>query len=174
MMPAVASALGQAAQRCSGAAAASRLQRALFSASAGEDYSLAMAKAAEVATECASAPLPPGEGGVTFGVPLETFKRKVRARGAARAAAAPPSLPLRRRCRPPSARRPLRAWLLLQLASSCLFVAQRGARSPDKQCNAAQPQPHRATALLRKAAARQAAEHPLTRYEHSPPAPRLL
>lgn len=42
------------------------------------DYSLVMAQAAQLATECASAPLPPGEGGVTFGVPLETFKRKVR------------------------------------------------------------------------------------------------
>lgn len=52
------------------------LQRALFSSSAKEDYSLVMNKAMEVSTECASAPLPPGEGGITFGVPLETFKRK--------------------------------------------------------------------------------------------------
>lgn len=35
-----------------------------------------MRKAQEVSAECASTPLPPGEGGVTFGVPLETFQRK--------------------------------------------------------------------------------------------------
>jgi hypothetical protein len=56
------------------------LQRGAFSTAAKEDYSIVMSKAMEVSTECASAPLPPGEGGVTFGVPLETFKRKVRAR----------------------------------------------------------------------------------------------
>jgi hypothetical protein len=89
-----------------------------------------MNKAMEVSTECASAPLPPGEGGITFGVPLETFKRKValrergdaaakpaapwrarsspRANGQARSAAAaaaaaalPPPLTLRRRPRAP-------------------------------------------------------------------------
>lgn len=40
------------------------------------DYSLVMAQAAELSVETASPPLPAGEGGITFGVPLETFKRK--------------------------------------------------------------------------------------------------
>ncbi|GBF90267.1 hypothetical protein Rsub_02373 [Raphidocelis subcapitata] len=54
----------------------SLLQRALFSSSAKDDYAIVMSKAMEVSTEAVSAPLPPGEGGITFGVPLETFKRK--------------------------------------------------------------------------------------------------
>ncbi|KIY95819.1 NADH dehydrogenase (ubiquinone) Fe-Sprotein 4 [Monoraphidium neglectum] len=45
-----------------------------------------MTQAAQLATETASAPLPPGEGGVTFGVPLETFKRKAVIMSASRVA----------------------------------------------------------------------------------------
>ena len=36
-----------------------------------------MTEAMQLSKESVSAPLPPGEGGITFGVPLETFKRKV-------------------------------------------------------------------------------------------------
>ncbi|KAI8463410.1 MAG: NADH:ubiquinone oxidoreductase 18 kDa subunit [Monoraphidium minutum] len=65
----------------------SALQRALFSTAATEgDYSLVMAQAAELAKETASAPLPPGEGGVTFGVPMETFQRKAIVMSASRVA----------------------------------------------------------------------------------------
>ena len=84
MLPAAAAALGQRAATCGSGSSSSgllpaaldRLQRALFSTASDNDYSLVMKKAAEVSTECASPPLPPGEGGITFGVPLETFARK--------------------------------------------------------------------------------------------------
>lgn len=51
-------------------------------ATASADYSIAMKKAAEI-TGAAESAMGPKEGGFTAGVPLDTFTRKVRGRGAA-------------------------------------------------------------------------------------------
>ena len=50
------------------------LQAACYATKAEPDYSLAMKNASEVATADKHAP---GEVGMSYGIPLETFKRKV-------------------------------------------------------------------------------------------------
>lgn len=78
MLQAAAIAALSAGQRAAfGPAVGCLLKRALYSTTAKDDYSLVLSKAMELSAETVAAPLPPGEGGITFGVPLETFKRKV-------------------------------------------------------------------------------------------------
>jgi hypothetical protein len=80
MLQALASGLGRRVQGgglCSIILQQQQQQARLYSTGPKDDYSLVMKQAMEVSTESASPPLPPGEAGITFGVPFETFKRKV-------------------------------------------------------------------------------------------------